>query len=172
MYNEQDFAAVNARIRRAWLGLIPVLAALLAAYVYALAARVEWLAMVAGPLLFVAGCYGALAKLWPNLRYRAFLRDMANGLSRQVRGTILEIGDAPEMQDGALVLPVRLRVDENGPAAGESAQAHRLAMQSGEDTRDERIVYLNASKRALLPGPGAAVALRCTGRHIREAVAL
>ena len=64
----------------------PILALLLAAYIYGLAARIQWVAMVAGPLLFVAACYGVLAYLWPNSRYRSFLRDMETGLSRDVRG--------------------------------------------------------------------------------------
>lgn len=172
MYSDQDMNDVNARLRKVWLVLVPVLLLIAAAYVYALAARVHWLAMVAGPLLFVAACYGFLAHLWPNMRYKNFLRDMENGLSREVSGTIIEVSDAPQAQDGAMVLPVRLRLaEEEGAyrsAVGESAQAHRLRLEeAGEDTRNERILYLNASKRDSLPAPGTAVTLRCFGRHIR-----
>ena len=176
MYSERDMNDVNARIRKAWLALIPVLLLIAGAYIYALAARVRWLAMVAGPLLFVAACYGFLAHLWPNMRYRNFLRDMENGLSREVRGTIIGVSEQPQLQDGAMVLPVRLRLaEEEGadrPAVGESAQAHRLRLEeAGEDTRNERILYLNASKRDSLPVPGTEVTLRCFGRHIRAVVA-
>ena len=146
MYSENDMKAINGRIRKNLLVLAPVLAALLAAYVYALAAGVEWLAMAAGPLIFVAACYGFLACLWPNLRYRRFLLDMDQGLSRELRGSVVDIAGTAELQDGAMVLPVRLFLDDAG---------------------DERIVYLNASKREGFPGPGTPVALRCYGRHIR-----
>ncbi len=148
MYSEQDMIEINRRIRKNWLVLVPVLAALLAAYVYGLSAGVQWLVMIAGPLVFVAACFGFLAYLWPNMRYRRFLRDMGEGLSREMRGRIVEISEKAELQDGAMVLPVRIFLD---------------------DARDERIVYLNASKRAGFPGPGADVALTCFGRHIRRA---
>lgn len=147
MYSEKDFEAINARIRRTLTVLLPLLAALLAAYVFALAKRVAWLAYAAGALLFIAACYGFLDWLWPNLKYRGFLNDMRQGLSRELRGTILAVAAEAEEQDGAQVLPVRLGL---------------------ADEDDERIVYLNASKAAEFPAPGTAVALRCYGRHIKE----
>ena len=173
MYSEQDFNEINSKIRRNWLVLGPILALLLAAYIYGLKARIQWVPMVAGPLLFVVACYGVLAYLWPNTRYRGFLRDMETGLSRDVRGTILEISDTPELQDGAMVLPVRVQLDaaEVTPVQV-SAAARRLEAVTGEDTEAERIVYLNASKRDGFPKPGAAVVLHCFGRHVKAVEAL
>ena len=147
MYSEKDSNEIQSRIRKVLFVLVPVLAAILAAYVVALAKRVPWLAYTAGILLFVAGCYGIVDWLWPNLRYRSFLRDMENGLSREMRGSVVAIAEQPELQDGARVLPVRILL---------------------ADEDDERIVYLNASKAADFPAPGANVALKCYGRHIRE----
>ena len=174
MYSENDMRAINGRIRRNLMVLVPVLAALLAAYVYALAAGVEWLAMAVGPLIFVAACFGFLAYLWPNLRYRGFLKDMGGGLSRELRGTIAGIGEVPELQDGARVLPVRLVLDPDADGDGRdrperraSVEAVRLGLEE-PDGSDERIVYLNVSKREGFPGAGARVALTCFGRHIRE----
>ena len=171
MYTEQDLNVINARIRKNWLVLGPILAALLAGYIYALSAGIEWLAMVLGALLFVAACYGLLAYLIPNMRYRGFLLDMEAGLSRDVRGTIVEISGTPELQDGAMVLPVRVKLDpdqlESSMPVG-TVESKRLGLESNEDTEDERIVYLNTSKRALLPGPGAEVVLHCYGRHIKS----
>lgn len=170
MYSEQDLNVINAKIRKNWLVLAPVLAVILAVYVYALYAGIEWLAMVAGPLLFVAACYGLLAYLLPNLRYRRFLTDLQTGLNRDLRGTVLAIGETAEPQDGAMVLPVRLRLEPDGAQAGaaESVAARRLGAESAEDTRDERIVYLNKSKRDQFPGVGTRVLLHCFGRHIRS----
>ena len=114
-----------------------------------------------------------LAYLWPNSRYRGFLRDMETGLSRDVRGTILEISDVPEMQDGAMVLPVRVQLDAaEATPVQVSAAARRLEAVTGEDTEAERIVYLNASKREGFPKPGAAVVLHCFGRHVKAVEAL
>ena len=171
MYTEQDLNVINARIRKNWLVLGPILAALLAGYIYALSAGIEWLAMVLGALLFVAACYGLLAYLIPNMRYRSFLLDMEAGLSRDVRGTIVEISGTAELQDGAMVLPVRVKLDpdqlESSMPVG-TVESKRLGLESNEDTEDERIVYLNTSKRAMLPGPGTEVVLHCYGRHIKS----
>ena len=186
MYTEQDLNVINARIRKNWLVLGPILAALLAGYIYALSAGIEWLAMVLGALLFVAACYGLLAYLIPNMRYRGFLLDMEAGLSRDVRGTIVEISGTaelhvrgtiveisgtPELQDGAMVLPVRVKLDpdqlESAMPVG-TVESKRLGLESQEDTEDERIVYLNTAKRAMLPGPGTEVVLHCYGRHIKS----
>ena len=172
MYSERDMAEINGRLRKNWLVLGPVLAALLAAYVYALSARVKWLAMAAGPLLFVALCFGFLFALWPNLRYRGFLKDMREGLSREVKGTVVSISDDAQLQDGAMVLTVRVALDEDdardAQARQTSALAERLRLETDGDARDERIVYLNASKREGFPGPGSRVALQCFGRHVKS----
>ncbi len=172
MYSEKDFAVINGKIRKNWLMLAPILAALIAAYVYALRAGIKWLAMAAGALMFISACYGLLAYLLPNMRYRGFLESMKNGLDRDVRGEIVAISDQPEYQDGARVLSVRVRVepDEGGDAEARhtSALAERLRLNEGEDTESERIVYLNVSKREGFPGSGARVTLRCCGRHIKS----
>lgn len=171
MYTERDMAVINGRIRKNWLVLTPILAAILAAFIYALHAGIRWLAMVMGPLLFVAACYGLLAYLLPNLRYRGFLEDLEKGLSRDVRGTIVEISDQETYQDGARVLPVRVRLAPD-EADGRtfthaSTLSERLRLEQEEDTGDERIVYLNVSKRDIFPNPGEAVLLHCFGRHIK-----
>jgi hypothetical protein len=162
---------VNGRIRRGWLVLAPVLAVFAAAFVFALVKRNHALALVAAPLLIVAFIYGFVAHLWPNLRYRRFLQDMANGLSRDVRGVIVNVAEAAELQDGAMVLPVRIQLtdDNSGAQNGASTLSERIQqLEAGEDTREERIVYMNASKRDLLPPVGTTVTLHCFGRHIRS----
>ena len=147
MYSEQDFNLINARIRRNLAVLIPLVVVLLAAYIYSMRARIEWLGQAVGALLVITACYGLIAHLIPNLRYRFFLRDMQNGLTREMRGTIVSIAEKSEEHDGARVLPVHLLLSED---------------------QDERIVYLNASKAEGFPRPGAEVLLRLYGRHIRE----
>ena len=146
LYSEKDFEEINGKLRKNLIVLLPILAAILAAFIYGLSAGIEWLAMAAGPLLFVAACYGFLAYLLPNLRYRGFLRDLNDGLSRDMEGTLVEIAEQPEYQDGARVLQGRIFLDE---------------------AQDERFVYLNYTKREGFPKPGAHVILHCFGRHIR-----
>ncbi len=172
MYSERDMLEVNGRIRRGWLVLVPVLAIFAAAFVFALVKRNHALALAALPLLIVAFIYSFVAHLWPNLRYRRFLQDMANGLSRDVRGVIVNVADAAELQDGAMVLPVRVQLtgaDSSAQNAASALSERIQQLEAGEDTREERILYLNASKRDRLPPVGAAVTLHCFGRHIRSA---
>lgn len=168
MYTQRDLQQVNAALRREWFILGPVLLVLAGAYVYALAARVRWLAMVCGSLLFVVLCYGLLARIRPLMRYRRFLRDLEQGLTRQVRGTVLQIGERAELQDGAMVLPVRLLLAEGEPSVRrESLAAERLNARTGTDDGNERILYINYSKRQAMPRVGQRATFTCFGRHIR-----
>jgi len=173
MYSQRDMDEIKGKILKNWLVLCPILAAILAVYVWALVSARKWLAMTAGPLLFVAACYGILAYLWPNMRYRSFLYAMQDGLTRTVQGTVIEVSDAAELQDGATVLPVRVKLDAAEADAAEarhtSALAERLRLEQPEaGGEDERLLYLNASKRQGFPGPGTAVKLTCSGRHIKS----
>lgn len=146
MYTERDMIEINARIRRNWLVLAPVLAALAAVFAVGLARRVEWLAMAGAGLLAAALCFGITFFLLPNGRYRAFLTDMQDGLSREMTGRVVSVAEKPEMQDGARVLPVHILLAEE---------------------QDERIVYLNASKADRFPPVGTDVRLSLYGRHIK-----
>ena len=147
MYSEADFIAIKQRIMKIRTALIPAL--LLPAALAALALIKRWKApaMLSAVLLAVAAVFGVGFYLVPCLRYLRFLNDMKNGLSREMTGTVVSVSDAPELQDGARVLPVHLML---------------------ADQQDERIIYLNASKRDLFPDPGANVTVTLCGRHIRE----
>ena len=103
-------------------------------------------AFLSEALLAAAACFGISFFLWPCLRYRGFLRDMEEGLSREMVGSVVSVADTPEPQDGALVLPVHILLTEE---------------------RDEHIVYLNASKRDRMPPVGTEARFLLYGRHIR-----
>lgn len=146
MYSEKDFIAIKRRLFVYRLIWFPALAALVALLIFALKSRVQWLTVAASVGFMVAVCFGFTWYQLPCWRYLRFLNDIKNGLSREMAGEILEIDAAAQLQDGARVLPVRLRLQDGG---------------------DERIVYLNASKRDQFPEPGANVRLNLCGRHIR-----
>ena len=148
MYSDSDYNEIDRRIRRNWAVWLLMMAALIAAYIVCLKRRVEWLSYVVAVALAVAGWFGFAFYQLPCLRYRGFLRDLRDGLSREMTGKVVSVSDRAKTQDGARVLPVRLLL---------------------EDEDDERIVYLNASKRELFPPAGARVKLKLCGRHIREA---
>ena len=147
MYTERDMEDIRRRIRRDWLALALAAIVLLAAYVAGMLLRVKPMMLAAGVLLVVAVIFLFLFFLLPDLRYRRFLMEMGEGLMREACGNVLSVSDEPELQDGARVLRVHLMLDE---------------------PRDERILYLNASKRERFPGVGTWVRLQLCGRHIAE----
>lgn len=147
MYSKQDYMQINRKIRKKEAILGAVLLVILAGYIAALILRIRWLAMLCGPLLFVAACFGITFALWPDLRYRNFLRDLDSRLTQKISGTVLSVSKEAELQDGAMVFPVHIRLDKD---------------------QDDHIVYLNASKAEGFPPAGTKVTLQCGGRHIRN----
>lgn len=147
MYSQQDYIDINRKIRKKEVILGAALIAFLAGYILALILRIKWLAMLCGPLLFVAACFGITFALWPDLRYRNFLRDLDSRLTQEISGTVLSVSKEAELQDGAMVLPVHIRLDKD---------------------QDDHIFYLNASKADGFPPVGTKVTMQCGGRHIRN----
>ena len=147
MYSEADLADIGRRIGRCRAVLVPVIVLLGALVGLSLVKRWQAAAFVCAGLLAASAVFGIGYYLIPLQRYRAFLTDMDKGLSREMSGTVVSVAEEAQMQDGARVLPVHLRLS---------------------DGQDERIIYLNASKRELFPDAGARVHVRLCGRHIRE----
>lgn len=147
MYSEKDVLEINRRINRYRLALIPVVAALLALAALGYVWRVKPLALGALALAAVAAIFGFVFYLWPCMRYRGFLKDMSEGLSREMVGKVVSVSDAIEPQDGARVHHVHI-------------------LLSAE--QDERIIYINDSKRDRLPPVGTEARFILFGRHIRD----
>ena len=149
MYTQQDRIQNKNRIIKYSVIMGVVLAAMIVLYVVCIKKRWEIAMMVDGCLAFAWACFMWLMFIWPCLRYSFFLRDMKEGIGRELTGSIVEVSSQEEMQDGVRVLPVRIFL---------------------EGEQDERIVYLNATKTEFFPKAGDAVTLRCFGRHIKEIV--
>lgn len=147
MYTEQDRSQIKKRIAKYFVISGIIMAAMLALYIVGLIQRWEAVVMVDGTLMFVVACFAWLMFIWPCLRYNFFLNDMAKGLGREVAGSIVEVSEQEDYQDGVRVLPVRILLDVE---------------------EDERIVYLNATKAEGFPKAGEKVRLKCYGRHIKE----
>ena len=150
MYTQQDMNEIVQRLKKYWIITGVLGAAVLAVYVLGMIKRWEIMVMICAALFFIVVCYMFVMYLLPCIRYCGFLRDMNSGLGREIEGTIVEISANEDLQDGVRVLPVRILLKK-------------------ED--DERIVYLNASKKELFPKEGTEVRLNCYGRHIKEVMA-
>lgn len=151
MYTEQDRVEIRQRIKKYSLILAAMLVVLIAGYVASMIVRTQVGAMVTGVLIWAVILFMWTLFLHPCIRYRAFLRDMELGMSREVRGSVVEVSSQEDLQDGVRVLPVRIQL---------------------ADEDDERIVYLNVSKAEGFPAAGTDVKLSCYGRHIKEVAAL
>lgn len=149
MYTQQDRIQVRGKIIKNSVIAGVVTAALIALYVVGLIQRWKIGVMVIGAAIFAVLCFAWLLFIWPWVRYAFFLRDMETGLTRVLTGSIVEISEQEDYQDGVRVLPVRILLAEE---------------------QDERIVYLNATKTEHFPKQGDAVQLHCYGRHIKEIV--
>lgn len=147
MYNEADRIEIGGRIRKYVIITVVLMLIWAGLFVIGIRVGIEWLTLAAASGFFCAICFMLVAFLLPCIRYRRFLYDMENGLSRELDGTIVEISEKEELQDGVRVLTVRFLLREE---------------------QDERFVYLNVSKAELFPKAGTDVKLKCFGRHIRE----
>ncbi len=151
MYTQEDRTTIRQRIIKYSVITGVLCALLIAAFVVFLVKRNQPLAMVSSCAMFAVFCFMWCMFLYPCIHYRTFLVDMASGLTREMQGTIVEISNNEDLQDGVRVLPVRILLDAE---------------------QDERIVYLNVSKQDLFPGEGTRVNLSCYGRHIKEAATI
>jgi len=151
VYTQQDRIQNKNRIIKYCVIMGVVLAALLVLYGVSLNKRWETVVMVDSCVMFAWTCFMWLMFVWPCIRYSFFLKDMAQGIGRELTGSIVEVSGNEEMQDGVRVLPVRIFLESEG---------------------DERIVYLNATKTEGFPKAGAKVKLGCFGRHIKQVTLL
>lgn len=143
-YTRTDLCSAQRRLRRCALVLGGWLLLMLALYAWAVLRGARG-AMLALMLVAFAGSVFA-GDLWllPALRYVKFLRTLEAGLRRSTRCAVEAVGSAVEQQDGAQVRALEVRLRPGG---------------------DTRIFYVNASKEALFPQPGAEIVLTSCGRH-------
>lgn len=144
LYTQEDRQRADQLARKWALLLGGAELALLAAYVAGVALGWRWMMLAALlPGFAVALFLGDLC-LWPALRYRRFLRELDSGLRRSVICTVDLLKEQPEMQDGARVRELQVRLDDG----------------------DSRIFYVNADHAGEIPEPGAEIELESCGRHV------
>jgi len=146
MYTDADLARAEGRVKRYMLQMLAALAPVWAIYVLALVKRSYGLSVVMALLMIIILLPGIDLKLWPALRYRRFLKEMQAGLRRRTECVILRLDEEIQMQDGAHVRSLHVRLPDG----------------------DDRIFYLNAAKAEFLPQPGTNCTLVSYGRHIVE----
>jgi hypothetical protein len=112
LYGEEDQRRAQEGWNRAAFIACAIGAAALALSIIGLVIRIKWLAVTAAA---VGGCavYGWIAlKLMPWSAYRAFLREMAEGLTRTTQGTLVRFDDQIRFVDGVGVRDMLL--DDGG----------------------------------------------------------
>ncbi len=144
LYNDGDRQRAEQLVRKWTLILGGADLALLAAYVAGILLGWRWAMLAALLLGFAVALFLGDLCLWPALRYRRFLRELDSGLRRSVICTVDLLKEQPEMQDGARVRELQVRLDDG----------------------DSRIFYVNADHAGEIPEPGAEIELESCGRHV------
>ena len=145
LYTEGDRTRAE-RLARKWaLILGGAELVLLAAYVVGIVLGRRWMMLAALLLGFIVALF--LGDLWllPALRYRRFLRELETGLRRSAICTVDFLKAEAEMQDGARVRELQVRLNADG---------------------DSRIFYVNADHAVCIPEPGVQIELESCGRHV------
>ena len=152
MYSEQDKIEISKRLKKYVTIMIVGLLVCLAVSVVGMLHSVRSLplTMLGGVGLFVFACFMWMMFVYPNIKYGGYLKDMDQGLTKNMDCTVLEIDEKEELQDGVRVYPVHVFL---------------------EDEQDERILYIDVSKMDQMPKKGEKAHFGCFGRHIKEAQA-
>lgn len=144
MYTERDLQDASRRVKKCAVLMAAVLAVLLAAYVLALVKRLYGVSIAVALLMLIWTLFLGDLQLMPLKRYERFLRELDSGLRRQAECEILALEEEDQVQDGARVRALHVRLCDGG----------------------SRIFYLNASKVDFLPETGGHCILVSCGRHV------
>ena len=144
LYTEDDRTRAKQLARRWTLLLGGAELVLLAAYVAGIALGRRWMMLAALLLGFIAALFLGDLCLLPALRYRKFLREMETGLRRSTICTMDILKPEAELQDGARVREMQVRLSDG----------------------DSRIFYVNVDHADQVPEPGAQIELESYGRHV------
>jgi len=119
MYNQQDNAANQQRIKKETgfmlLCMLPFAAAAAAFF----AARMEPACIVSVVLTVSVMIFLWDMKLGPQLRYRRFLREIQSGLSRETVGALVRVSPDPVYQDGVYSREIFINIYEDLSEEGE-----------------------------------------------------
>ena len=144
LYTEGDRTRAERLARRWTLILGGAELVLLAAYVAGIALGWRWMMLAALLLGFIAALFLGDLCLLPALRYRKFLRELETGLRRSAICTVDFLKEEVELQDGARVREMQVRLSDG----------------------DSRIFYVNVDHADQVPEPGAQIELESYGRHV------
>ena len=144
LYTEGDRTRAERLARRWTLILGGAELVLLAAYVAGIALGRRWMMLAALLLGFIAALFLGDLCLLPALRYRKFLRELETGLRRSAICTVDSLKPEAELQDGARVREMQVRLSDG----------------------DSRIFYVNVDHADQVPEPGAQIELESCGRHV------
>ena len=144
LYTEGDRTRAERLARRWTLILGGAELVLLAAYVAGIALGRRWMMLAALLLAFAVALFLGDLCLLPALRYRKFLRELETGLRRSAICTVDSLKPEAELQDGARVREMQVRLSDG----------------------DSRIFYVNVDHADQVPEPGAQIELESYGRHV------
>ena len=110
MYSEQDFARAEVNFKKYLVAGLAVVGVGATATIVTLVFRMRYVMNVIA-VLTACVSYGFITiKVMPHIRYRRFLNEMRNGMSRETDGWFVSFSDEPRMMDGIAVHDVIIRI--------------------------------------------------------------
>ena len=149
MYDQQDTKNNQQMIKkeagRMLLCMLPFAAASVAAFIL----RIEPLCIAATVLMVAVMIFMWDLKLGPHLRYRAFLKEIQSGLSRQTVGALVRISPDPVYQDGVYSREIFINIYEDMSEEGERRFLLDMAKDIDEGLMGRDIVVTSHGSYAL-----------------------
>lgn len=112
LYDESDRERTSRALRKGWIALLCALIPTLAGLVALMILRQKYPAIIVTVVGAWICYYIIMNKMMPWFRYRRFLRDMDEGLSRVTDGWFVSLSESPRMADGVSVHDFVLRVGD------------------------------------------------------------
>ena len=144
MYTEADINAAAQTVKTCRLRLLLPIAVLLIGYVVMTVLGVQWAMLLFLLAAFVYAVFYIDTALLPAMRYKRFLQQIGEGLRRETEAEIVELQSGEQMQDGARVRPLCVKLADG----------------------DERLFWVNVRKAQQVPEPGTQTRIESCGRHV------
>ena len=119
MYDQQDAARNKQEIKKETMRMLLCMLPFFAVAAVTFVLRIEPLCIAAVALMAATVIFLGDLKLGPHLRYRAFLREISGGLTRQTVGALVRVSPDPVYQDGVYSREIFINIYEDMSEEGE-----------------------------------------------------
>ncbi len=149
MYSEKDAQINGGRIRKEALTMLLCMSPFLAAAAAGVVLRIEPLCTVAVILAVSMAFFLWDMRVGPLFRYRAFLREIQSGMTRETVGALVRVNPDPVYQDGVYSREMIVNIYEDMSEEGERRFLVDMAKEIDESLMGCDIVVTSHGSYAL-----------------------